>query len=344
MSHKDGKKIIECVPNFSEGRNPETFEAIKEAVGKSNNVKLLSLEPDADYNRVVVTLAGDEKGILEGTLNACRAAAEYIDMRRHKGEHPRLGAIDVVPFVPVSNVTTEECVKISEEFARIISAELKVPVYLYESAARKADRKSLTSIRQGEYEGLEEKLKDINWMPDFGGPVFNPKLGAIVTGSRFFLVAYNVNIKSNDVKYSKEIGEVLRESGYAKRDENGNLIKVDGKAVKVPGRLKEVKGMGVALEKYNITQVSMNLTNYNTTPIHVAFEEVKKEAYRLGVEVNGSEIVGLVPLEALLQAGRFYTKEKESDEKKLVEAAIENLGLSALHPFKPEEKIIEYMV
>ena len=344
MSNKDGRKIIECVPNFSEGKNPETFEAIKESIEKSKNVKMLSLEPDADYNRVVVTLAGDEKGILEGTLNACRAAAENIDMRRHKGEHPRLGAIDVVPFVPVANVTTEECVKISEEFARIISSELKVPVYLYESAARKADRKSLTSIRQGEYEGLEEKLKDLNWLPDFGEPVFNPKLGAIVTGSRFFLVAYNVNIKSSDVKYSKEIGEILRESGYAKRDENGNIIKVDGKAVKVPGRLKEVKGMGVALEKYNITQVSMNLTNYNTTPIHVAFEEVKKEARRLGVEVNGSEIVGLVPLEALLQAGRFYTNGKESNEKKLVEAAIDNLGLSALHPFKPEEKIIEYMI
>ncbi|MEK6552919.1 MAG: glutamate formimidoyltransferase, partial [Bacteroidota bacterium] len=299
---------------------------------------------DGDYNRVVVTLAGNEEGILNGTLNACRTAASLIDMRTHKGEHPRLGAIDVVPFVPVANVTTEECVKISEEFAKIISQDLKVPVYLYEDAARKADRKSLSRIRQGEYEGLEEKLKDPNWLPDYGEPVFNPKLGAIVTGSRFFLIAYNVNIKSNDVKYSKEIGEILRESGYAKHDENGNVIKVDGKTIKVPGRLKEVKGMGVALEKYNISQVSMNLTNYNITPIHVAFEESKKEALRLGVEVNGSEIVGLVPLEAMLQAGRFYSGGKEKDEKSLVNIAIEKLGLSALHPFKPEEKIIEYMI
>ncbi len=337
-------KIIECVPNFSEGRNQETFEAIKEEVAKVKNAKLLSLEPDADYNRVVVTLAGDEEGILNATLSACRAAAQNIDMRRHKGEHPRLGAIDVVPFVPVANVTTEECVKISEKFAELISKELKVPVYLYESAARKADRKSLSSIRQGEYEGLESKLTDPNWAPDYGNAVFNPKLGAIVTGSRFFLIAYNVNIKSNDVKYSKEIGEILRESGYAKRDEKGNVIKVDGKTVKVPGRLKEVKGMGVALEKYNITQVSMNLTNYNVTPMHVAFEEVKKEAARLGVEINGSEIVGLVPLESMLQAGRFYSGGKETDEKKLVGIAIEKLGLSALHPFKPEEKIIEYMI
>lgn len=337
-------KIIECVPNFSEGKNSKTFEEIKSAIASTKDVKLLSLEPDADYNRVVVTMAGNETGILNGAINACVAAAENIDMTKHKGEHPRLGAIDVVPFVPVANSTTEECVKISEQFAEIISKKLNVPVYLYEEASRKANRKSLSSIRQGEYEGLEAKLKDPNWLPDFGEAIFNPKLGAIVTGSRFFLIAYNVNIKSTDVKYAKEIGEVLRESGYSKRDENGNLIKIDGKNVKVPGRLKEVKGMGVLLEKYSLSQVSMNLTNYNVTPIHVAFEEVKKEAARLGVEVNGSEVVGLVPLDSLLQAGKFYTDNKETNEKYLVEAAIENLGLSALHPFKPEEKIIEYMV
>ena len=335
-------KIIECVPNFSEGNNNDLFDAIKEELKKIENVKLLSLEPDADYNRVVVTFAGDENGILNGALASCRTAADFIDMRRHKGEHPRLGAIDVVPFVPVANATTEECVKISEEFGRKISAELNVPVYLYESASRKPDRKSLSSIRQGEYEGLNEKLLDPNWLPDFGAPVFNPKLGALVTGSRFFLIAYNVNIKSTDVKFAKEIGEILRESGFSKRDENGNIIKVDGKAVKVPGRLKEVKGMGVALEKYKITQVSMNLTNYNVTPMHVAFEETKKEAARLGVDVNGSEIVGLVPLESMLQAGRFYTQGKIKDEKGLVDAAVDNLGLSALHNFDPQEKIIEY--
>lgn len=337
-------KIIECVPNFSEGRNPQTFETIKQAISSTKDVKLLSLEPDADYNRVVVTLAGNEEGILNGALNACRAAAEHIDMRTHKGEHPRLGAIDVVPFVPVANSTTEECIAISEKFAEVISKELNVPVYLYESAARKPERKSLPNIRQGEYEGLQEKLKDPNWLPDFGEAVFNAKLGAIVTGSRFFLIAYNVNVSSTDVKFAKEIGEVLRESGYSKRDANGNIIKIDGKPIKVHGRLKEVKGMGVSLEKYNLTQVSMNLTNYNVTPMHIAFEEVKNEAARLGVKVNGSEIVGLVPLHALLEAGKFYTNNKETNEKKLVESAIENLGLSSLNPFKPEEKIIEYMI
>ena len=337
-------KIIECVPNFSEGKNQRVFDSIKDAVGKVKGAKLLGIEPDADYNRVVVTIAGDEKGILNGTISACCAAAELIDMRNHEGGHPRLGAIDVVPFVPVSGTTTEECVKISEEFGRQISRILNVPVYLYEHSARKPERKSLSGIRMGEYEGLEEKLKDPFWTPDFGIPVFNPKLGAVVTGSRFFLIAYNVNLKTADLKYSKEISEILRESGYPKRDENGNLIKVDGKTVKIPGRLKEVKGMGVALPKYNITQVSMNLTNYKITPIHLAFEEAKKEAARLGVEVSGSEIVGLLPLESLLHAGRFYTGGKENNQNKLVEIAIENLGLNALHPFHPEEKIIEYMI
>lgn len=337
-------KIIECVPNFSEGRNQKTFDAIKNAIDTTPDVKLLSLEPDADYNRVVVTMAGNETGILNGAVNSCKAAASCIDMTKQKGEHPRLGAIDVVPFVPISNVTTEECVKISEQFARIISKELNVPVYLYEAAARKPERKSLPNIRQGEYEGLETKLKDPNWFPDYGEAVFNSKLGGIVTGSRFFLVAYNVNINSTDVKYAKEIGEVLRESGYSKRDNNGAIIKVDGKPIKVPGKLKEVKGMGVSLEKYNITQVSMNLTNYTVTPIHIAYEEVKKEAARLGVEVKGSEIVGLVPLASLLEAGKFYTDYKEINEKMLLEAAIENLGLNSLNVFKPEEKIIEYMI
>ena len=337
-------KIIECVPNFSEGKNSITFEAIKEYVANVKDVKLLSLEPDADYNRVVVTLAGSEEGIINGAVAACKGACENIDMRRHKGEHPRLGACDVVPFVPVKDVTMEECVKISEKFGEVIAKELNLPVYLYEQAARKPERKSLSNIRQGEYEGLEEKLKDPNWRPDFGIAQFNPKLGALVTGARFFLVAYNVNMDTKELAPSKGIAESLRESGYSKRDADGKIIKIEGKPVKVPGRLKEVKGMGVALEKYGITQVSMNLTNYNITPIHVAFEEVKKEASILGIEVKGSEIVGLVPLEALLQAGRFYTNNKTTSEKELVEAAIENLGLSSLNPFKPEEKIIEYMI
>ena len=293
---------------------------------------------------MVVTLVGDEVGIVKGAVAVSKAAAKYIDMRNHKGEHPRLGAIDVVPFIPVKDVTTEECVKLAEEYGDIISKELNVPVYLYEDAARKAERKNLSDIRKGEYEALEEKLKDPEWFPDFGTNEFNPKLGAIVTGARFFLIAYNVNIKSTDVKFAKEIAEILRESGRPKRDENGAVIKINGKTIKEPGRLKCFKGMGVSLEKYNLTQVSINLTNYNVTPMHVAFEEVKKEAKRLGVEVTGSEIVGLVPLEAILQAGKFYSEGKYLNETGLVNLAVEKLGLSSLNTFHSKEKIIDYMI
>lgn len=344
-------KIIECVPNFSEGKNQDTFVKMKNSINGIPNVKLLSLEPDADYNRVVVTLVGNEDGILNGAIALSKVAAECIDMRYHKGEHPRIGAIDVVPFVPVRNVTMKECVDISIKYGKIISKELNVPVYLYEEAAKHQSRKNLSDIRKGEYEGLEQKLKDSNWFPDFGTNEFNPKLGAIVTGARFFLIAYNVNLKTTDVKYAKEIAEIIRESGRPKRDENGNIIKIAGKTVREPGRLKCVKAMGVSLEKYNITQVSINLTNYTLTPLHIVYEEVKKEAERLGVEVWGSEIVGLVPLDALLQAGKFYSnlsnKSTESvinDEKYLVDLAIEKLGLSNLNPFHKNEKIIDYMI
>ena len=337
-------KIIECVPNFSEGKNKETFKAISDGINSTAGVKLLNLEPDGDYNRVVVTMAGNETGIIEAAVEACKAAAANIDMRNHKGEHPRLGAIDVVPFVPVKNATMADCVKIAETFGERISKELNLPVYLYEQAARKPERENLSNIRKGEYEGLEEKLKDPQWKPEFGKAEFNPKLGALVTGARFFLIAYNVNIKSTDVSYSKEIAEILRESGRPKRDNQGNIIKENGKTVRIPGRLKNFKGMGVSLEKYNITQVSINLTNYEITPLHVAFEEVKKEAARLGVEVNGSEIVGLVPLEALLQAGRFYSKDKNLNENDLVDLAIEKLGLSTLNTFEKKQKIIDYMI
>jgi glutamate formiminotransferase len=337
-------KIIECVPNFSEGENDNTFNSIKGAIEKTEGVKLLNLEPDADYNRVVVTLAGNEKGIVEGAIAASVAASENIDMRNHKGEHPRLGAIDVVPFIPVKNSSMEECIQLSHQYGKRISEELNVPVYLYESSAKKPVRVNLSNIRKGEYEGLEEKLKDPEWFPDYGKAEFNPKLGAIVTGARFFLIAYNVNIKSDDIKYSKEIAELLRESGRPQRDDQGKIIKVDGKTVNIPGRLRSVKGMGVSLEKYNITQVSMNLTNYTITPIHTAFEEAKKEAERLGVEVNGSEIVGLVPLDALVVSGNYYAGGKNMSDDEYADLAIEKLGLSRLNTFIKEQKIIDYMI
>ena len=337
-------QIIECVPNFSEGKKEETFLAMKDSLIGIKKCKLLNLEPDEDYNRVVVTLAGDEIGILDGIIAISKSAAANIDMTHHKGKHPRIGAIDVVPFVPIKNASMEDCVRISEAYAESISEILSVPVFLYENSARNPERKNLSDIRKGEYEGLEEKLKDPKWQPNYGKSIFNPKLGAIVTGARFFLVAYNVNLKTEDIKFAKEIAEILRESGGPKRDERGKIIKINGGSVKEQGRLKNVKGMGISLKKYKITQVSMNLTNYNITPIHLAYEEVKKEAEKRGIEVVGSEIVGLVPLEALIQTGLFYAEGKKLDEKSLVDLSIEKLGLSELNPFHKNEKIIDYMI
>jgi glutamate formiminotransferase len=337
-------KIIESVPNLSEGRNEIALGKIKNSLKGISNCRILNFEPDPDYNRVVITFTGNEEGILEGALAISRIAAQEIDMTLHKGEHPRIGAIDVVPFIPIKNTTIDECVKISEQYGKIIAEELNVPVFLYESSAKKPDRINLSNIRNGEYEALHEKLKDENWKPDFGNAEFNPKLGAIITGARFFLIAFNINIQTNDIKYAKEISEIIRESGTPKKDKDGNLLKEDGQVMRETGRLKNVKGMGVKLEKYDITQVSMNLTNYNITPIHVAFEEVKKEAERMGVKVSGSEIVGLVPMEALLQAGKYYAAEEKMDESSLADLAIEKLGLNDLRPFNKSEKIIDYLI
>ncbi|MCX8057712.1 MAG: glutamate formimidoyltransferase [Ignavibacteria bacterium] len=337
------KEIIECVPNFSEGRNQETINAIAEAIKNTPNCKLLNVEPDRDYNRVVVTFVGTKEGVLNGAINASVIAAERIDMTQHKGEHPRIGAIDVVPFIPIKNASIEDCVEISKQYGKIISEKLNIPVYLYEYSATKPERKNLADIRKGEYEGLKDKLLDPNWYPDFGKPEFNPKLGATVTGCRFFLIAYNVNLKTTDVKIADEIAGIIRESGKPMRDEQGNVVKKDGKTVRIPGKFKAVKAMGVSLEKFGITQVSINLVNYKITNMHQVFEAVKEEASKFGVETWGSEIVGLVPLEAILEAGKFYNPNSDN-ENELINTAIEKLGLSNLAPFNPKEKIIEYLI
>jgi glutamate formiminotransferase / formiminotetrahydrofolate cyclodeaminase len=337
-------KIIECVPNLSEGRNKITLEKIKNSLKGIPDCRILNFEPDDDYNRTVITFAGNESGILEGALAVSRTASQEIDMRNHKGEHPRIGAIDVVPFIPIKNTSIENCIRISERYGKIIAEELNVPVFLYESSARKPERITLSNIRKGEYEGLQEKLKDENWKPDFGPSEFNPRLGAIVTGARFFLIAYNVNIKSEDVKYAKEISEIIRESGTSKKDKDGKPVKESGQIVREAGRLKNIRGMGVKLEKFDITQVSMNLTNYNITPLHIAYEEVKKEAERLGIKVSGSEIVGLVPLEALLLAGKYYAQDQNMSEDSMVDLAIDKLGLNGIRPFIKKEKIIDYLI
>jgi glutamate formiminotransferase len=336
-------KIIECVPNFSEGKNSAAIDAIVESIRKTEGVKLLNYESDEDYNRLVITFIGDENSVLAGALNASAAAAEIIDMRLHSGAHPRMGAIDVVPFIPVRDASIEDCINISKNYGEIVSQKLKVPVYLYEFSSTTQGRKHLSEIREGGYEKLEEKLTDNFWKPDFGSAVFNPKLGAIITGARPFLIAYNVNISSADIKYAKEIAENIREAGIAKRNINGKIIKENGVILRKPGSLKSIRAIGVKLARLNLSQVSINLTDYKTTSLAEVFEEVKKETDRFGIETAGSEVVGLVPLQAMVDAGKYYA-EDTSEENILIETAINKLGLNAIRPFNKREKIIDYLI
>ena len=337
-------KIVECVPNFSEGRNIKIINAIAGAISGVHGVKFISAEPDRDYNRTVVTFVGDTAAVVEAAFVATKKAAELIDMTQHHGGHPRIGATDVVPFVPVSGVSMQDCVALAQEFGRRVGEELEIPVYLYEAAASRPERKNLATIRRGEYEGLAEKLKDPAWQPDFGPSVFSPKSGATVTGARMFLIAYNVNLDTNDINVASEIALRVRESGRLKKDDQGNpVLDADGNKITVPGTLRAVKAMGVLLEAHAIAQVSMNLVDFHVTPPHVAFEEVKKQAASLGVAVTGSEIVGLTPLEALLTAGRHYAPGAVSEDE-LVTVAVEKLGLSQLEQFDKTRKIIEFQL
>ena len=339
------KHIVECVPNFSEGRDQATLDAIAESIRKVKDVKLLGIEPDKDYNRCVVTFVGSPEATVEAAFQATTVSAGRIDMSMHKGEHPRLGAADVVPFVPISGVSMDDCVALAKQYGKRVAAELGIPIYLYEHAAASPQRRNLADIRKGEYEGLKDKLADPAWKPDFGEPVFNAKSGATVTGARKFLIAYNVNLNTPDSRLAQEIALRIREAGRVKKDVQGNTVKdAQGNTVKIPGTLKAVKAMGVFLERFNLAQVSINLVDYEVSPPHVAFDEVKKQARTLGLEAMGSEIVGLTPLQALLIAGQHYAGNKKADEKALVELAIEKLGLSQLEAFDPSRKIIEYQL
>lgn len=331
--------LVECVPNFSEGQDDGIIAAIAGSIQNVPGVKLLSVEPDKDYNRCVVTFVGEPESVKEAAFQSTRTAAGLIDMRNHSGQHPRLGATDVVPFIPISGVTMDDCKQLANEFGKRVAGELCIPVYLYEEAARTPERRNLATVRKGEYEGLAEKLKDPAWRPDYGEPVLNVRSGATITGARVFLIAYNVNLKTNNKDIAHQIALSIRESGRTVKDAAGT-------SVKIPGTLKSVKAMGVLLERYNIAQVSINLTNFNVTPPHVAFEEVKKEAHKLGVEVTGSEVVGLIPKEALLLAGKYYASSGADrvSEDSLIKKAIDCLGLSQLDLFDPKKKIIEYMI
>ncbi|MEE4358826.1 MAG: glutamate formimidoyltransferase [Desulfococcaceae bacterium] len=325
------KKIIECVPNFSEGRNTETITAIADAIRKTEGCRLLDADPGKSANRTVYTFVGSPEAVVEGALQSARAARERIDMRKHQGEHHRIGALDVCPFVPVANVTMAECVNVSLEFGRRVAEELGIPVYLYEASAKKDYRRKLSQIREGQYEALGERIRKKEWQPDFGPAEFIPEWGATVTGARSFLIAYNVNLLSTP-NQAHRIALNLREAG---------------RGPDAPGRLKEVKGMGWFVKDYNLAQVTVNLNNYHVTPPHILFEEVKKDAEKLNIPVIGSEIVGLVPLEAILAAAEYYM-EKENlfilEEDQKVRLAVDRLGLNSIAGFEPKEKIIEYII
>ena len=337
------RQVVECVPNFSEGRRSDVLEAIVGSFRDVPEVRLLSAEPDRDYNRSVVTFVGSPEGVLEAAFRATREATARIDMRQHRGEHPRLGATDVVPFVPVSGVTMQECVALARSFGERIGRELAIPVYLYEAAASRSERQNLASIRKGEFEGLQAKLADPDWAPDFGPSRPHPTAGATVTGARSFLIAYNVNLSTSDVALAQEIALRIRESGRVKRGDDGKaLLDKHGRKLTVPGTLRAVKAMGVLLEAHNMAQVSMNLVDFHQTPPHVAYEEVGRQAATLGLELKGSEIVGMTPRDALLMAGRHWAGQEQREERELIALAIERLGLSSLEPFVPEKKIIEY--
>jgi glutamate formiminotransferase/formiminotetrahydrofolate cyclodeaminase len=325
------KKIVECVPNFSEGRNTETIDAIADAIGNTAGCTLLDVDPGRSTNRTVYTFVGEPDAVVEGALAGARVAREKIDMRTHKGEHHRMGALDVCPFIPVANVTMDECVALSKAFGQRAADELGIPVYLYEASAAQDYRRKLPQIREGQYEAVKDRIVKPEWKPDFGPAQFIPEWGATVTGARFFLIAYNVNLLSTP-NQAHRIALNLREAG---------------RGPDKPGRLKEVKGMGWYVDDYNLAQVTVNLNNYRVTPPHILYEEVKKEAALLNVAVTGSEIVGVVPLEAILAAAEYYI-EKENlfvlDEDQKVRLAVERLGLNAVAPFNPKEKIIEYII
>jgi glutamate formiminotransferase len=338
-------KIIECVPNFSEGRNKEVLDKIAASIKSVKDVKLLSFEPDKDYNRSVVTFIGNPESVREAAFASTKTAIELIDMTLHHGEHPRLGTVDVVPFIPVSGTSMEECIQIANRFGKDVGENLHIPVYLYEEAAKTPERKNLANIRKGEYEGLPEKIIDPEWYPDYGPGVFNPKSGAMVTGARFFLIAYNVNLNTNDVSIAHEIAQRIRESGRPKKNEKGEFVLDEkGKKIIEPGSLRSIKAMGVLLERLNIAQVSINVVNYKITPPHIVFEEVRKEANKLGVEVTGSEIVGLTPKEAMILAGEYYAGISKLTENEHIELAVKTLGLDQIDKFVPAKKIIEYMI
>jgi len=342
-------RLVECVPNFSEGRDRTIIDAIARAISGVGGVRLLDVDAGADTNRTVYTFVGAPEAVAEAAFRGAVAGSQLIDMSKHEGAHPRMGALDVCPIVPVSGVTMDECVEVARALGRRLAEALALPVYFYERAATRPGRRNLADIRAGEYEGLPQKLADPDWAPDAGPAAFNARLGATAVGAREFLIAYNVNLNTREQKLANEVALNIREAGRLKRDAKGQVVvDAEGRELRVPGRLKAVKAIGWTIEQYRQAQVSINLLSYRTTPLHEVYETTREEAAKLGLVVTGSELVGMTPLEPLLEAGRFYLRRQGRSpgrpERELVEIAVQSLGLAQLSPFDPNKRIIEYAV
>lgn len=346
------QQLIECVPNFSEGLDMSVIKQITNEIESVEGVRLLNVDPGKATNRTVVTFVGNPQAVVDAAFLAIKKAGELIDMSKHKGEHPRMGATDVCPLIPIANISMEETAKWSQKLGERVGRELQIPVYLYEAAQAKKERSNLSVIRAGEYEGFFKKIKLPEWQPDFGPAEFDAKRGATVIGARDFLVAYNVNLNTTSTRRANSIAFDVREAGRVKREGdpiNGKVVTdANGNPISVPGSLKSVKAIGWFIEEYGVAQISMNLTNINITPLHIAFDEVCKKATERGIRVTGSELVGLVPLKSLLDAGKYFLLKQQRStgvsEKELIKIAIKTMGLDELAPFKPEERIIEYLL
>jgi len=349
------KQLIECVPNFSEGRDMAVIKQITDEIEKVDGVSLLDVDPGVATNRTVVTFVGTPDEVIEAGFRAVKKAAEVIDMRHHKGEHPRFGATDVCPLIPVANISMQETVEYARKLAKRIGEELKIPVFCYENAAFSDVRRNLANCRSGEYEALPDRITTEEWKPDFGPNVFNDRVagsGVTAVGARDFLVAFNVNLNTTSTRRANAIAFDVRERGRVKREGNsltGKIVKDEKcKPVMIPGSLKSVKGIGWFIEEYGVAQISMNLTNISITPVHIAFDEVCKKADERGIRVTGSELVGLIPLEAMLEAGRYFLRKQQRsvgvDNDELIKIAIKSMGLDDLKPFDPKKRIIEYLL
>lgn len=349
------KKILECVPNFSEGRDRKIIKEITDAIESVDGIKLLDVDPGKATNRTVVTFVGEPEAVVEAAFRGIQKAAQVIDMSKHHGEHPRFGATDVCPLVPVSNISMEETVEFARKLAERVGKELSIPVYCYEFAAFSPERKSLANCRSGEYEGLRKKIASEKWKPDFGPAAWNESIartGATAIGARNFLVAYNVNLNTTSTRRANAIAFDVREAGRVKREGDpltGKIVTGEsGEPVRIPGTLKKTRAIGWFIEEYGIAQISMNLTDITVTPVHVAFDEVCEKARERGIRVTGSELVGLIPLQAMLDAGKYFLHKQQrstgiSDEE-IIKIAIKSMGLDELHPFDPKKKIIEYLI